>query len=110
MDQVLKDKYTQTRVRVFAEVSGVICRGYSLALQRVMTDFGADESFSEATKKISEHYGIDVSMSATQRITERHAEIIHAEEASRHNEVLVLNVNYHFRFATIMIAGSRTLN
>lgn len=53
-----------------------------------MTDFGADGSFSEATKKISEHYGIDVSMSATQRITEWHAEIIHAEEDSIHQEAL----------------------
>ena len=91
MDQVLKDKYTQTRARPFDEISGVVCRGYSLALQRVMTDFGADESFSEATKKISEHYGINVSMSATQRITEWHAEIIHAEEDSRYAEVLATN-------------------
>jgi hypothetical protein len=88
MDQVLKDKYTQTRVRPFDEVSGVVCRGYSLALQRVMTDFGADESFSEATKKISEHYGIDISKSATQRITEWHAALIHAEEDNRHDRIL----------------------
>ena len=25
-------------------------------------------------------------------------------------QLLLFNVNYHFRFATIMIAGSRTLN
>jgi hypothetical protein len=57
-------------------------------MQRAMTDFGADESFSEAVKKIREHYGIHVSMNATQRITEQHAENIHLEEEARHQEML----------------------
>lgn len=58
---------TQKRVRPFEKAAHVICRGYSLPLQRVMTDFGADESFSGAAKKIKEHYGIEVSVLATHR-------------------------------------------
>jgi Uncharacterised protein family (UPF0236) len=55
-------------------------------MQRAMTDFGADESFSEASKKMKEHYGLDVSTTAIQRITERHAELVHSEEELAHQE------------------------
>lgn len=54
-----------------------------------MTDFGADESFGEAAKKLKEHYGIDVSVTAIQRITEHHAEIIHNSEEELHKESLI---------------------
>lgn len=86
--QIIKDKGTQSRAKPFIDSSGVACRGYSLPMQRVMTDFGADESFSEAVKKIKEHYGIDVSMSATQRLTEQHAEHIHFGEEARHQKMV----------------------
>lgn len=86
--QVIKDKDTQIRVKPFTDSSGVSCRSYSLPMQRVMTDFGADDSFLEAVKKIKEHYGIDISLSATQRITEEHAEHIHLEEESWHQKMV----------------------
>ena len=54
-----------------------------------MTDFGADESFGEAAKKLKEHYGIDVSVTAIQRVTEHHAEIIHNSENESHKESLI---------------------
>ena len=53
-----------------------------------MTDFGADESFSEAVSKMKEHYGINVSTTAVQRITVQHAEIIHGSEDACHQERL----------------------
>ena len=84
---------TQKRVRPFEKSAQVIFRGYSLPLQRVMTDFGADESFSAAAKKIKEPYGIEVSIMAAQRIAEEHAKIIHLEEDSRHQEQLSSNQN-----------------
>lgn len=83
-------------------MSGVVCRGYSLPMQRAMTDFGADESFSEAVKKIREHYGINVSMSATQRITEQHAQRIHLEEEARHEKFLA--VKHHDQIAKTIIS------
>ncbi len=45
-----------------------------------MTDFGADESFGEAAKKIKEHYGIEVPISATRTVTQAHGEAMLREE------------------------------
>ena len=45
-----------------------------------MTDFGADESFGEASKKIKEHYGIEVPISATRTVTQAHGEAMLREE------------------------------
>jgi len=51
----------------------VRCRGYSLGLQRAVTDFGADVAFGKVPQKLKEHYGIEVPISAAQVITEQHA-------------------------------------
>lgn len=48
------------------------CRGYSLGLQRAVTDFGADVAFGKVPQKLKEHYGIEVPISAAQVITKRH--------------------------------------
>ena len=61
-------------IRPFTLSAKVRCRGYSMPLQRVMTDFGADSSFASATEKIKEHYGVEVPVSAVVSITENHAE------------------------------------
>jgi len=45
-----------------------------------MTDFGADESFGEAAKKMKEHYGIEVPISATRKVTQAHGEAMLREE------------------------------
>lgn len=60
-------------VRPFSKSAEVRCRDYSLPLQRVMTDFGSEESFFHATERIKEHYGIEVPASAVASITENHA-------------------------------------
>ena len=59
MEQV----FTQGKgiVRPFSEAAAVHCRGYSLPLQRVITDFGADVPFGQIPKKLQEHHGIKVS-------------------------------------------------
>jgi len=44
--------------RPFSAVAGVSCRGSSLPLQRVMTDFGADDAFGPGVAKLKEHYGV----------------------------------------------------
>jgi hypothetical protein len=65
--------FTQGRggpqIRPFAESAAVECRGYSEALQRVMTDFGADDAFAGAAAKLKEHYGIEVAVSAVSGFT-----------------------------------------
>ena len=45
-----------------------------------MTDFGADESFGKAAKKIKEHYGIEVPLSAARTVTQAHGEAMLREE------------------------------
>ena len=54
----------------------VKCRKYSRALQRAVTDFGADTSFEEAAGKMKEHYGLEVPSGMIRKITESHAAII----------------------------------
>jgi hypothetical protein len=69
--------------RPFSAVAGVSCRGSSLPLQRVITDFGADEAFGRVPDKLKEHYGIEMPVSTIQRTTERHAQQIYEHEAAR---------------------------
>jgi hypothetical protein len=45
-----------------------------------MTDFGADESFGEAAKKLKEHYGIEVPISGVRKVTQVHGEAMLREE------------------------------
>jgi hypothetical protein len=57
-------------------------RGCSRPLQRVVTDFGADQAFAQVMDKLVEHYGIVLSESTIRRITEGHAAKIFAQAAS----------------------------
>ncbi len=73
-------KSPEGSIRPFSQSAGVKCRGYSLALQRVMTDFGSEESFSHAAERVEEHYGIEVPVSTLAVTTERHAQKVFADE------------------------------
>lgn len=83
-----------TRIgRPFSERAGVSCRGTSLALQRVLADFGADVAFGQVPEKLKEHYGMAMPVSTVQRITEHHAQCIYEQEAAR--EVVAGAANSH---------------
>jgi hypothetical protein len=71
------------RVRPFCEKAQVQPGGYSRPLQRVLTDFGAEESFERAAARAKEHYGIDIAGSAIRRITYQHARKIAAVEPAK---------------------------
>lgn len=60
-------------IRPFCQSSRVSCRCYSIPLQRIITDFGADVPFGRIPKKLREHYGITVPISSAQKITLLHA-------------------------------------
>lgn len=64
--------------RHFCQSRRVAHRGYSGPLQRVLTDFGADESFGGAVAKVQEHYRIEVPLGAVRRHTLRHGKAIAA--------------------------------
>src|SRR5690606_40850649 len=44
------------------------------AVERALTDFGAEESFGQAAKRFLEHYGFEVGRTTVLRVVERHAE------------------------------------
>jgi hypothetical protein len=55
------------------EKIGVRNRSYSKRCQKLMTDFGIEESFSAAVVRMQEHHGINLNVSAVRKITEHHA-------------------------------------
>jgi hypothetical protein len=61
----------------------VKCRGYSEALQRALTDFGADDAFARAAAKLKEHYGIEVAVSAIRGFTEGHGATMRSQEKQK---------------------------
>jgi hypothetical protein len=61
------------RVNPFEELAGTINRGYSRRCQRLVTDFGIEESFGQAADRVKEHHGVDINVSAVRNITEKHA-------------------------------------
>jgi hypothetical protein len=73
------------RLRPFCLKAQVQPGGYSRALERALSDFGAEESFGRAAARVKEHYRIEVSSSAIRRITYRHARQIQAVEPARPN-------------------------
>lgn len=54
-------------------ISGIETRGYSLVLQRRITDFGAETPFNKVNERLKEHYGITVPENSARTITLRHA-------------------------------------
>jgi len=72
-EQTYRGRRTKKLLRPFSAAAAVTCCGYSLGLQRVLTDFGADHSFAQATAKVKEHYLIEVPASAARLYTHKHA-------------------------------------
>ena len=59
------------------------CRSYSRRLQRILVDFGADDSFERAAEKAREHYDIKVPAGAVREKTLRHAQIIQSQSITQ---------------------------
>jgi hypothetical protein len=73
-EQVYRHSRKGKQLRPFSEAASVKCRSYSRPLQRAMTDFGADHSFAQVPKKLKEHYLIEVPVSSSRLLTQRHAQ------------------------------------
>jgi hypothetical protein len=69
--------------RPFCKSARVKSLGYSLALQRAISDFGADGSFASVVSKMKEHYGIEVPSSTVRLITEKHGRKMEACQIER---------------------------
>ncbi len=68
--------------RPFLLTSGITTRCCSLPLQRVITDFGADDSFAKSAQKIKEHYAITIGESTIRKVTLLHAEAMDKQQKS----------------------------
>lgn len=66
--------------RPFCESSGVTPRGYSLPLQRIIVDFGADHAFGRMAQKLKEHYGLTLPTSSLRQITLEHSQQMLAQQ------------------------------
>ena len=50
------------------------CQSKSLALQRALTDFGAEKSFEQASRQLKEHYGVELHRSSVREVVLKQAE------------------------------------
>lgn len=71
VEVVFKDHRQQ--YRPFSHSAGLSARCCSQPLQRVLTDFGADDAFGKVPLKLKEHYGIELSSSTIRKVTLDHA-------------------------------------
>lgn len=62
------------RDRPFQRLTGLGCRDKSLALQRALTDFGAEKSFAQASRQLWEHYGVELNRSSIRQVVESQAQ------------------------------------
>src|SRR5437762_13428192 len=81
--QVFREGRRGNRLRPFCEKAGVNPGGWSRLLERALTDFGAEESFSRAAQRVKEQYGIEVSASAIRVVTYNLARKIEEVERAR---------------------------
>jgi hypothetical protein len=78
LEQRLRQGRRGEQMRPFSAQAQIKARQYSLPLQRALTDFGAEESFVKAARRVREHYGIEVSANAARVHTLIHAKAIGA--------------------------------
>ena len=69
--------------RPFSESAGVRCRGYSLLLQRRLTDVGSEQSFARAAEQVKEHDGFEISPTTLRNVSEAHGQALHAHPKFR---------------------------
>lgn len=69
----LWDRATRRSARPVKTELGLTHCGRSMAVQRALTDFGAEESFQQASKRFEEHYGWSVGRTTVLREVEQHA-------------------------------------
>ena len=67
----LWDKKTGRGARPVKDQLGIEHSDRSLAVQRALTDFGAEESFGQAAKRFEEHYGWAIDRAIVRREVEK---------------------------------------
>jgi hypothetical protein len=68
-----KRRLPSKRINPFEELTGISNHCYSRRFQRLVTDFGVEESFGLAAQRMKEHHGVEINVSSVRKITEYHA-------------------------------------
>jgi hypothetical protein len=76
----------QNYVRLLPGCLGVSHRGYSRRLERVLSDFGSEQSFGRAAESVGEHYGFELGPSALRKATLKHAQRAREELQRKYQE------------------------
>ncbi len=71
----LWNKKLKKGVRPVAEKLGISHGNYSVGVKRALAEFGAEESFGQASKRFREHYGFWVESSSVRREVENIAQL-----------------------------------
>ena len=74
--------------RPLQRLTGLACRGKSLALQRVLTDFGAEKSFAQASQQLKEHYGVALGPSSIRQVVVNQAQRAEEVVQAQHHEAV----------------------
>ena len=69
---LLRIKRGGAELRPFCREAQIKHRGYSLRLQRVLTDFGSEVSFGRAVSRVREPYAVEVPVDAVRQHALRH--------------------------------------
>jgi hypothetical protein len=68
-----KRRSPSKRINPFEDLTGISNHSYSRRCQRLVTDFGVEESFGLAAHRMKEHHGVEINVSSVRKITEYHA-------------------------------------
>ena len=69
-----------TRLRPLAKALKVVAQDCSIALQEIIVDLGAEDSFALATERLLRHHRIELSESTVRKITLRHAQAMYEDK------------------------------
>jgi hypothetical protein len=75
-EQVLRISRRGLTLRPFSEEVRIRSHAYSLRLQRVLVDFGAESSFEKSVGRVKEHYAITVPVTSVRKQSLRHGRAI----------------------------------
>jgi Uncharacterised protein family (UPF0236) len=77
---------TRPYVRPLPRRVGVVARGRSRRLERVLTDFGCEHAFARAAQSVREHYGFEIGASAVRQSTLQEARRAQAQLEARYEQ------------------------
>lgn len=84
VEEIIWRSAQQSYCRLLPQRLGIKSRGYTRKMQRVLVDFGCEHSFEQASRRVQEHYGIEVSSTRIRTTCLKHGQrAMEQEQAQR---------------------------